>query len=214
MNKFSEIYKSPIIKFIFTNLFLISLLTILFLSSNVPIFCIGFLLDCLFIIGASSLIYFIFGNDNLKNAVFTIISLFLTILFIADHIYYGNFEKFASIVSLNNLHMVMENADAYGVSLDIVAVILLLDCVLFNVFLYTNKTESLNLLDRIHFFYFSILLIIPFIATYIMAYNDFDKLDIILFPKRYKFPEFVTNYGYLIYRYEDIAVVLDSQIGG
>ena len=60
----------------------------------------------------------------------------------------------------------------------------------------------------------ALLVFVPFIATYYMAYNDVIKLDIILFPKRYKFPDFVENFGYFIYRYEDIAILIDNSIGG
>lgn len=201
-------------KYFAVSLFFVVLLVVLFISSNVPIFSIGFLLDIIFIFGLIGFIFLLTGKDLIRNIIVSILSLITTVLFIADHIYYGNFKKFASVSSLNNLHMVLDNAEAYGVSLDIVSIILISICILLNVYIYSKKYDDTKLIDRIYYFYPSLLMFAPFLITYYMAYNDIVKLDVILFPTRYKFPEFVKNFGYIVNRYEDIAIMLDSTRGG
>lgn len=201
-------------KYFIVSCFFIALLSVLFISSSVSIFSLGFLLDILFIFGFIAFIFLITGKDIVRNIIITIISSIITVLFIADHIYYSNFKKFASVSSLNNLHMVLDNADAYGVTLDFVSIIMLIICVLLNIYLYTKKYGDSELVERIYYFYPSLLIFAPFVITYYMAYNDIVKLDIILFPTRYKFPEFVKNFGYVVNRFEDIAIMIDSKRGG
>lgn len=213
MNKDSFFYKLPN-KYLLVNVFIIILLITLYISAKIPLASIGFLLDIIFAVGLNSFIFFIIGKDKIRNIIFTIIYALITILFIADHIYFTNFEKFASVTSLSNLHMIVENADAYGVSLDIVSIFIILLYIGLIFFLYTYKENNQSFKQRFLYLVPSLLTIVPFIATYEMAYNDIIKLDIILFPKRYKFPAFVENFGYLIYRFEDIATVIDSKIGG
>lgn len=200
-------------KFLFTIFYFILTLLILYVSSSVPLFTNGFLLDILFIIGFVSLIYFLVGNNRAKNFIFSFLSLLLTILYIVDHIYYSNFKKFSSITSLNNAGMVMDNMDAYGVKLDGISILYILLFLGFIVFLFLFKNENLKFKERVFYSIPSILIIFPFLITYIIAYNDVTKLGIIIYRTSYAFPEFVKNFGYLIYRYEDIAYVIDHAGG-
>ncbi len=202
------------LKYFCTILFFLALLFILYLSSNISLLSIGFLFDSIFIVGFISLLFFSIGSDKALNIVITIFASLIAILFIADHIYYSNFEKFASITSLNNLGMVMDNAEAYGVSLDYISFLMLLLLTALIIFLFKYKEENRKFKNRYGYGILVFLIFVPFIFTYVLAYNDIVKLDMILFPKRYKFPDFVTNFGYLIYRYEDIAVIIDNAIGG
>jgi len=213
MEKFKNFIKKLPVKYLCTVLFFIIALLILFISSSVPIFSIGCLLDISFIIGFISLMYFAIGNNKAKNIVFTVLGSILTILFIADHIYYSNFGKFSSVVSLTNAGMVMDNLDAYGVKLDLVGSLLLLNLAGLICFLFLFKNKNSTFKERVFYAIPALLVFVPFVVTYISAYYNIQKLDIILFPKRYTFPDFITNFGYLIYRYEDIAVVIDN-IGG
>ena len=213
MEKVLNILKKLPYKYLGTITFFILLLLILFANSAVPIFSIGFLLDVLFIIGFISLIHFSIGNNLAKNIIFTVVGAILTILFIVDHIYYSNFKKFSSITSLNNAGMVMDNMDAYGVKLDGVSVLLLLTLAGLITFLFVFKNKNNSFRNRVFYIIPSLFIFFPFLVTYIMAYNDVTKLGIIIYRTSYAFPEFVKNFGYLIYRYEDIAVVIDNAGG-
>lgn len=206
------IKKLPL-KYLGTILLFSLLLLILFVSSEVPLLTTGFLFDLLFIIGLVSIFYFAIGNNLAKNIVFTVLGFIFTLLFIVDHIYYSNFKKFSSITSLNNAGMVMDNMDAYGIKLDGVSALLILVFIALVVFLFVFKNNNKTFKQRVYYAIPSILIFAPFLLTYIIAYNDITRLGIIIYRTSYAFPEFVKNFGYLIYRYEDIACVIDN-LGG
>lgn len=213
MSKVKSFLKKLPLKFIVTNLFFIVLLMILYLSSFIPLFTIGFFFDILFFIGLVSVIYFSVGNNLAKNIIFTIIGLIFTFLFNVDHIYYGFFSKFASVSSLVNADMVLDNLGAYEINIDIINIIYLIIYGLFVTFLFVFKEKNKKFKERVFYSIPMILIIVPFITIYILCYNDQLFLDLLLFPKRHKFPNFINSFGYIFYRYEDLMVVLES-LGG
>ena len=213
MNKFKSILKKLPIKFIITNLFFIVSLMILYLSNGISLWTLGFLFDVSFFIGLVSLVYFIVGNNLAKNILFTIIGFIFTFLYNVDYIYHGNFGRFASAASIANADMVLDNFGAYEINIDIINIILFALFALFVVFLFVFKNKKQSFKERVLYIIPSLLIFVPFIFVYIMCYNDQLKLDILLFPKRHKFPNFINNFGYIFYRYEDLMVVLES-LGG
>lgn len=208
-----DIIKKIPYKFMGTILGYVILLLILSVNSRVPIFSTGFLFDVLFIIGFVSFFYLTIKNELAKNIVFTVIGAIFTTLLVIDHIYYKNFLKFSSITSLNNLGLVTDNMDQYGIKLDGISALMIIVYAILVVFLFIIKKENGNLKQRLYYLIPTLFLFMPFIFTYIMAYNDVTKLGIIIYRPSYSFPEFVKNFGYIVYRYEDIACVIDS-IGG
>lgn len=213
MNRFKSFFKKLPIKFIVTNLFFIVSLIILYLSNGISLWTLGFLFDVSFFIGLVSLIYFITGNNLAKNIVFTIVGFIFTFLYNVDYIYHGNFGRFASAASLANADMVLDNFGAYEINIDIINILLFVLLALFIVFLFTFKNKKQSFKERLFYIIPSLLIFVPFIFVYIMCYNDQLKLDILLFPKRHKFPNFINNFGYIFYRYEDLMVVLEN-LGG
>ena len=213
MNKVKNFLKKLPLKFIVTNLFFIVLLMILYLSSYISIFTVGFLFDILFFIGLVSVIYFSVGNNLAKNIIFTIIGLIFTFLFNVDHIYYGFFSKFASASSLVNADMVLDNLGAYEINIDIINIIYLIVYGLFVTFLFVFKEKNKKFKERVFYSIPMVLVLVPFVTIYFLCYNDQLLLDLLLFPKRHKFPNFINSFGYIFYRYEDLMVVLES-LGG
>lgn len=213
MNKVKNFLKKLPLKFIVTNLFFVILLITLYLSSYISIFTVGFLFDILFFIGLVSVIYFSVGNNLAKNIIFTIIGLIFTFLFNVDHIYYGFFSKFASASSLVNANMVLDNLGAYEINIDIINIIYIIVYGLFVTFLFVFKEKNQKFKERVFYSIPMILIIVPFVTIYILCYNDQLFLDLLLFPKRHKFPNFINSFGYIFYRYEDLMVVLES-LGG
>ena len=155
----SKFKKLPF-KYLGTITFFIFALLILFISSSVPIFSIGCLFDVLFIIGFVSLIYFSIGSNKAKNIIFTVLVSILTILFIADHIYYSNFGKFSSVVSLSNAGMVMDNMDAYGIKLDLVGSLLLINLAGLICFLFIYKNKNKTFKERLLYLFPSLLVFV------------------------------------------------------
>ena len=200
-------------KFLGTILGYVILLLILLVNSRVPMFSTGFLFDILFIIGFVGFFYLVIKSELAKNIIFTIFGFLLTLLFIADHIYYKNFLKFSSITSLNNIGLITNNLDEYGVKLDGISALMIIVYAILVVFLFIHKKENGNFRQRLYYLIPTLFIFMPFIFTFFMAYNDITKLGIIIYRPSYSFPEFVKNFGYIIYRYEDIACVIDS-IGG
>ena len=213
MNKVKNFLKKLPLKFIVTNLFFIVLLMILYLSSYISIFTVGFLFDILFFIGLVSVIYFSVGNNLAKNIIFTIIGFIFTFLFNVDHIYYGFFSKFASASSLVNADMVLDNLGAYEINIDIINIIYLIVYGLFVTFLFVFKEKNKKFKERVFYSIPMVLVLVPFVTIYFLCYNDQLLLDLLLFPKRHKFPNFINSFGYIFYRYEDLMVVLES-LGG
>lgn len=213
MNKVKNFLKKLPLKFIVTNLFFIVLLMILYLSSYISIFTVGFLFDILFFIGLVSVIYFSVGNNLAKNIIFTIIGLIFTFLFNVDHIYYGFFSKFASASSLVNADMVLDNLGAYEINIDIINIIYLIVYGLFVTFLFVFKEKNKKFKERVFYSIPMVLVLVPFVTIYFLCYNDQLLLDLLLFPKRHKFPNFINSFGYIFYRYEDLMVVLEN-LGG
>ena len=75
------------------------------------------------------------------------------------------------------------------------------------------KDNNKRFKERVFYSIPMVLVLIPFITIYILCYNDQLLLDLLLFPKRHKFPNFINSFGYIFYRYEDLMVVLES-LGG
>lgn len=213
MNKFKNFLRKIPLKFIVTNLFFIISLIILYLSSGISLFTLGFLFDMCFFVGLVSLFYFAIGNNLAKNIIFTFIGSIFTFLYNVDHIYHGMFSKFASASSLNNAGMVLDNLGAYEINIDIINILLLLVLGLFITFLFIYKDNNKRFKERVYYSIPTLLILVPFITIYILCYNDQLLLDLLLFPKRHKFPNFINNFGYIFYRYEDIMVVLEG-LGG
>lgn len=213
MNKVKNFLKKLPLKFIVTNLFFVILLITLYLSSFIPLFTMGFFFDVFFFIGLVSVIYFSVGNNLAKNIIFTIIGLIFTFLFNVDHIYYGFFSKFASASSLVNADMVLDNLGAYEINIDIINIIYLIVYGLFVTFLFVFKEKNKKFKERVFYSIPMVLVLVPFVTIYILCYNDQLFLDLLLFPKRHKFPNFINSFGYIFYRYEDLMVVLES-LGG
>ena len=213
MNKVKNFLKKLPLKFIVTKLFFVILLITLYLSSFIPLFTIGFFFDVFFFIGLTSIFHFAIGNNLAKNIIFTIIGLIFTFLFNVDHIYYGFFSKFASASSLVNADMVLDNLGAYEINIDIINIIYLIVYGLFVTFLFVFKEKNKKFKERVFYSIPMILIIVPFVTIYILCYNDQLLLDLLLFPKRHKFPNFINSFGYIFYRYEDLMVVLEN-LGG
>ena len=213
MNKVKSFLRKIPLKFIVTNLFFIALLMILYLSSYISIFTVGFLFDILFFIGLTSIFHFAIGNNLAKNIIFTVIGSIFTILFNVDHIYFGFFSKFASASSLVNAGMVLDNLGAYEINIDIFNILMIVLLGLFITFLFVYKDNNKRFKERVFYSIPMVLVLVPFITIYILCYNDQLLLDLLLFPKRHKFPNFINSFGYIFYRYEDLMVVLES-LGG
>ena len=203
MNKVKSFLRKIPLEFIVTNLFFIVLLMILYLSSYISIFTVGFLFDILFFIGLTSIFHFAIGNNLAKNIIFTVLGVIFTFLFNVDHIYFGFFSKFASASSLVNADMVLDNLGAYEINIDIFNILMIVLLGLFITFLFVYKDNNKKFKERVFYS----------ITIYFLCYNDQLLLDLLLFPKRHKFPNFINSFGYIFYRYEDLMVVLEN-LGG
>ena len=123
------------------------------------------------------------------------------------------FSKFTSASSIANIDMVLDNFQSYEISIDSINVFMLSLLFIFILFLFIYKEDNKRFIERLRYFVPMLLIAVPFVVIYLLCYHDQLFLDLLLFPKRHKFPSFIDNFGYVFYRYEDIMVVIES-LGG
>ena len=196
---------------------IVSMLLILILSRvlfynlvNVSIFSKGFLFDILIDAGIIFLLAFIFKKPFGLKISYSIMLVGYIVVFIADYMYYkSGINKIASITALYSAGFV--DMGAYGIRIDfnvILFIIFGLSFLMFIIFYRKNLDEVVK--RKKIFLLLSIILLVPYLYTFSVAskahdnYLDYLKSDTKIFHDLDKsYYQFMENFGYSVFRYED-----------